>query len=685
MTTTSYDDLIKRSFRLLTYHRRRIWWITSRLFILTLVLTAFSMAFRPKFVARTKMTILPTRSEIGFAAGRPDMFGSPVALLGQTYSETMTSRTLAEDVARTMLTHDKAELSNGGVLGHIRHNLIAPIFGLFGRAMTLLNTGRWETPDPFMSLVDTIQARTKVQNLPGSFVYQIAVTWENPKIAAAVANTLADRHVQMILQTNREEMRTTRDYIEAKIKESKADLAVLETKIKEYRVGEKLYASSTDMELGLQERSMYLRDLNATRVNRAQLDARIDALRPYQTPAALAAIEAERSELKMREAAVEKVIGDQGAVLDKLPAKEAGLLDLYRERLNLEHTISSLQDRLLDTKITELAQLSTARVIDRAIPPVYPEGPLLLRNAVASLIVGLLLSICYVLVCEAWRPGLRSRDDLGRDGGEIVGLMPYVVANGHGDPDIEPSGRLTEFFQSVAHGHYGTVAHRRTTKRHLEHLLMRLTDGIGARICMFASLNGGEGKTYLIEQLAKLARESGLKVLLVDANFGAPSLHLAFGKSQSVGMAEILSGAVEAKAVSVTVDGGLTLINAGLKRPTAQSKWVVEKVQQELLQLRAGYDLILIDTAALRVDSTVSRLLPLATDIVCVFDATKSCRSDADEVRQRLGSAAGRMKIIFNKKMHAGDHLFEAGTNGHTNGNGYSTGPLTSKPVSRHA
>jgi Mrp family chromosome partitioning ATPase len=208
---------------------------------------------------------------------------------------------------------------------------------------------------------------------------------------------------------------------------------------------------------------------------------------------------------------------------------------------------------------------------------------------------------------------------------------------------------------------------------------------------MFVSLSGGEGKTYLIEQLAKLARESGLKVLLVDANFGAPALHLAFGKSPSAGMAEILSGAVEARAVIVTLDGGLGLITAGLKRPTAQSKWVVEKVQQELLQLKAGYDLVLIDTAALRVDSSVTRLIPLATDIVCVFDATKSCRSDADVIRQRLGNAASKMKYLFNKKMHAGDHLFEAGTNGHSNGNGHapgnghSAGRLTSKPGLSHA
>ena len=50
---TSHDDLIKRSLRLLTYHRKRIWWITSRIVVLTFILTAFGLAFRPKYVART--------------------------------------------------------------------------------------------------------------------------------------------------------------------------------------------------------------------------------------------------------------------------------------------------------------------------------------------------------------------------------------------------------------------------------------------------------------------------------------------------------------------------------------------------------------------------------------------------------------------------------------------------------
>ena len=675
---TSYDDIIKNSFRLLTYHRQRIWWITSRVFIITLIITAFCMAFRPKFVARTKLTILPTRSEIGFASMRPDMLLSPATLLGQTYSETMTSRTLAEDVARTLQAESGAELKNGGVLGHIRTRAIAPMFGLVNQFLTFVNTGRWETPDPFRALVGAIQSRTTVQNLPGSFVYQVAVTWENPKIATTIANLLAEHHVQMTLQANREEMKTMRGYVEARITETKGDLALLEKKIKDYRVNEKLYASTTDMDLGLQERSVYQRDLNATRVNRAQLDAKIDALKSYQTPTALAAIEAERSELKTREAAVEKVIGEQMAVLDKLPAKEAGLLDLYRERINLEHTLSSLEDRLLDTKVSEMAQISSARIIDRAIVPIYPESPLLLRNAVTSLLVGLLLSVGYVLMLEAWKPGLRSRDDLGHGGGDMIGLVPFVATNGvdHPDPDEEHQGRMTEFFQSVAHGHYGTVAHRRTAKRHLEHLLMRLTDGVGARICMFVSLSGGEGKTYLIEHLARLAKESGLKVLIIDANFSSPALHLKFGKPMAAGLAEMLAGSVAAKDAIIVADGGINLIDAGIKR-LPQSKLAIETIQQELSQLKAGYDLILIDTAALRADSSVPRFLPLASDLVCVFDATKSCRSDADEVRQRLGNMAPHMKVVLNKKLHAGDHLFDAGKNGH------SVDPLVSRPVTR--
>lgn len=671
---TSYNDLIKSSLRLLIYHRQRIWWITTRILVVTVVITAFGLAFRPRYVARTTITILPTRSEIGYASQSGNWAASPATLLGKTYEETLSSLTLAQDVARTLLERDRAEYNNGGPLGHMRRQLVGPAFGFFNKVLALLNTGRWETQDPAVALGQAIQYRTNVKNLQGSYVYEIAVTWENPKIAATMANLIAERNVALTLKANQEEMRTTREFIEKRIVETKSELTDVDKKIRDYRVSEKLYAASTDLDLSLQEQSQYQRELTAIQVNRAQLDTKIDALKAYQTPVAMVAIEAERAELKTREAAIQKAIDAQMAKLDKLPAKEAGLLDLYRTRLTTERALAALQDRLLDTKVSEAAQLSTARVIDKAIVPLYPEGPLMLKNIMAAMIVGLLLSAGFVLMMEAWRPGLRSREDLGAESDTLLGLVPFVTPNdrdaiGHGDPDEEKQGgRLPEFFRGLVYGRHGTVEHRRIAKRHLEHLLLRLTDGSVIplpRICMFVSLNGGEGKTYLIEQLAKLAREAGLKVLLIDANFGAPGLCRLFGRPPAAGLAEVLSCAAEVKDVVVSLSPGVDMIGAGLMRINSQAKWAVETTRVAMAGLGAGYDLILVDTGALRSDPSVTRLLPLMTDVLCVMDAKTSRRSDAVEVRQRLDGAKVKVRFILNKKIYSGDYLFEAGTNGH--------------------
>jgi succinoglycan biosynthesis transport protein ExoP len=659
---TPHDDLLGRALRLLTYHRRRIWWITSRVFVLTVVMTALGLALIPKYVARTKLTLLPTRSELGFAAVRPELWGlSPASLLGQTHEEALLSRTLAEDVARTLLAENAADLNNGGMMGHVRRVLVAPVMGSFHRAVTLLNTGRWETPDPFMSLVDAIRGRTRVRSLPGSFVFEVSVTWENPRIAAKIANLMTERYVQMTLRTGQAEMRTTREYIDARIKETGAELEALEKRIREYRSSEKLYSTSTDLDLGLQEMSQYVRDLNATRVSWEQLDARINALKSYQTPAMLAAIEAERAGLTSRQAAIEKVIGEHIAKLDRMPAKEAGLLDLYRERMSKERALTALQDRLLETKVAEAAQLSAVRIIDTAIPPVYPERPLLLRNAAASVLVGLLLSLGVVLLAEARRAGLRSREDLGPQGGDLLGLVPYVAAAGHGDPDAEKGGKMAEFFRSIAHGRHGTVAHRRKVKRHLEHLFLRLADDESTRASLFVSLNGGEGKTFLIEHLARLAREAGRKVLLVDANLSHPTLHLSFGKFLKAGLTDVLVGRATARDVVVPVDESLDLICAGEVQVNGQAHWDLSGCKAQLSSLARDYDFVLMDSAALRQDSAVSRLLMLADRTVCVFDATSSARDDLDTVREHLRGSANPVHFILNNVLHEADHLFTAG------------------------
>ncbi len=660
---TSHDDLLKRALRLLPYYRGPIWWITSRVAILTVIASALGLALNPKYVARTKLTLLPTRSEIGFAAQRPEAWGlSPAVMLGQTHAEALMSRTLAEEVARALQSDKAAKAENGGIMGGLRRWVVAPLVGGFHRTVTLLNTGRWETPNPLQSLTQAIQGRTRVQHLPGSFVFQVAVTWDNPATAARIANLLTERYVEMTLRASREEMRTTREYIESRIQEVETALENLQTKIKDYRTTQQIYSTayntSGDTDLGLQELSESMRLLNAARVDWAQLSTRLDVLKGYHTPAALAAVEAERSGLKARQDALEKVINEQLARLDSLPAKEAGLLDLYRERMIQERALTGLQDRLLDTKVAEAAQLSAGRVIDPAIPPVYPERPLLLKNTAASVLVGLILSVGFVLLAEARRAGLRSREDLGSESRALLGVVPAVVAGNHDNPDAEGSGKIAEFFRSVLHGRLGTVAHRRTVKRHLEYLFLRLAENARSQVCLFVSLNGGEGKTFLIEQLARLAREAGRKVLLVDANLASPALHVAFGKPPAAGLTDVLSGHATARDIIVSASESVDLICAGKTSLNGQARWDLPACKEQLTGLAAGYDLVLMDSAALRQSPSTGRLLPLADRVVCILDATSSTRDDLDAVQSFLRGRANPAEFVINKVLCRADHMF---------------------------
>jgi hypothetical protein len=113
--------------------------------------------------------------------------------------------------------------------------------------------------------------------------------------------------------------------------------------------------------------------------------------------------------------------------------------------------------------------------------------------------------------------------------------------------------------------------------------------------------------------------------------------------------------------VVVPADDSVDLICAGAVRLNGQARWDLLACKEHLSRLATEYDLVLMDSAALRADPAVSRLLTLSDHIVCVFDATSSARDDLDSVREHLRSSAKPVHFILNKVLYAADHLFGAG------------------------
>jgi len=134
----------------------------------------------------------------------------------------------------------------------------------------------------------------------------------------------------------------------------------------------------------------------------------------------------------------------------------------------------------------------------------------------------------------------------------------------------------------------------------LDHLRVALCEGGVAgegRCVMITSATGGEGKTTLSAHLAARCANAGTSTLLIDADMR----RAARGRRRDVpagpGLADVLAGEVELDSALVTVQaGGFHFLSAGT--PGRDPSRVLKSAHlAELIgQLRASYDLVLIDT-----------------------------------------------------------------------------------------
>ena len=110
--------------------------------------------------------------------------------------------------------------------------------------------------------------------------------------------------------------------------------------------------------------------------------------------------------------------------------------------------------------------------------------------------------------------------------------------------------------------------------------------------------------------------QQGKKVLLVDADLRRPSIHLAFGLRQQLGLSNVLSGGAEARAATFsTLERNLFVMPAGALPPQPSELLSSVVLQELLLRWRDEYDHVIIDSPpALSVTDAV--LLSVQADAV---------------------------------------------------------------------
>jgi capsular exopolysaccharide synthesis family protein len=368
---------------------------------------------------------------------------------------------------------------------------------------------------------------------------------------------------------------------------------------------------------------------------------------------------------KKREADLQTSFDEQQHLAMEMTAKADEYQRLADDVKRLEASSDALDNRIKEVALMANEGALNTTVVEPAAAEDAPTSPRAGRTLVVALGAGLLLGIALGLVKELVDPRLRSVDDVKLALGlPVLGMIPRMGGGQSAEAQgwavhLDPASDSAEAYRAV-----------RTS------LQFSVPDGEG-RTIVVTSPSPRDGKSTLSSNLAIAIAKSGKSVLVIDADFRAPSQHRIFGVSNEVGFSSVLlAGELVDRAVRRTTIERLHVMPSG-PVPKNPSELLNSSVLGDVLaQLCEQYDHVVIDSPpVMAVDD--ARIVAASCDLtVLVVRAERSNRKTAGDARDALLAVGARIcGIVLNDS-----RTTNRSTYGHymrekiamTNGNGHS-------------
>jgi capsular polysaccharide biosynthesis protein/Mrp family chromosome partitioning ATPase len=306
-------------------------------------------------------------------------------------------------------------------------------------------------------------------------------------------------------------------------------------------------------------------------------------------------------------------------------------------------------------QLAALERPSTARespiratIIQRGVVPSTAVSPKPAFNAALGLLVGLLLGVVAALARDSRDHRVRGRTGLGEAVGvSVLGAVPLV-----------PAARSAGGLVSVTRGEFDEFRRIRAA------LAPRLERSGGTSVLVTSPL-AGDGKTTLVAGLAAAFAEDGSRVVVVDADLAGAALSRRLGADSGAGLAALVSGGARPEDVLVPM-AGFDLLPAGSTHGRADGQLDgradgpvavlhVRALHPVIEKLQAGYDVVLLDTPAVRTSSDAVRLSPAAALTVLVASTRGTTVPGLRQAVRDIDGAGGRVAgLVVNHARPAG-------------------------------
>jgi succinoglycan biosynthesis transport protein ExoP len=328
--------------------------------------------------------------------------------------------------------------------------------------------------------------------------------------------------------------------------------------------------------------------------------------------------------------------------------------------LNTLETQASATRKIYESFLTRAAQLANvagiqepdASLVSSAEPPIGPSGPQSTRLMAIAALLSLGLGIGIACLMERMRSGFSLPEQVESTLGlPLLAMIPKIrhtkfLGHRKGKSDIAMAASLDRLRGQ-----------------------MRLLGGQRPRLVMVTSALPQEGKSVFAVELARNMAAVGWRVLLLECDFCRPSLGAYLGLPPGPGLCEILSGKSLGDTRNLVRNPGrnLDVILAGKNESDSQEMLASQRMQALLKDVRAQYDLVIMDTPPVlpvadalvlgqQADTTLLVVRWEKTQRAAVSDAARLLRGSGSSVmgvvmtRVDVGTAAisgGRMSYAF--------------------------------------
>ncbi len=156
-----------------------------------------------------------------------------------------------------------------------------------------------------------------------------------------------------------------------------------------------------------------------------------------------------------------------------------------------------------------------------------------------------------------------------------------------------------------------------------------------AKVIAISSSVSGEGKTFVLLNLAGLIAASGKKTIIIDLDLRKPKIHHGFDVENTNGMSNFISGlSTFDEVIKHSTFNNLDFITSGLIPPNPSELIQSDAFKTILNDLKERYDIILIDNPPVGIVSDGIHILAQADIPIYIFKANFSKRIFAERVEE---------------------------------------------------